>query len=113
MLTTARVSLQGGSSERRRASVFDQMAPEDAVEMHPWTARHYGLSAGDAVRLTTRCGTATFTLRLTSATREDTVRVPFYFGGGQVLGRLTNRVLNPVTKMPEFKGCAVRVGRVT
>jgi assimilatory nitrate reductase catalytic subunit len=61
------------------------------------------------VSLTTRRGSATFKLKLTRSIREDTVFVPFHWAGDQSANRLTNPALDPVSRMPEFKVCAVRV----
>ena len=57
--------------------------------------------------LTTRRGTATFKARLTRAIREDTIFVPFHWPGEQSANRLTNAALDPISRMPEFKVCAV------
>jgi assimilatory nitrate reductase catalytic subunit len=59
----------------------------------------------------TRRGEATFTARVTRAIREDTVFVPFHWGGRRSANRLTNPALDPTSRMPEFKVCAVRVER--
>jgi assimilatory nitrate reductase catalytic subunit len=60
------------------------------------------------VALTTRRATGTFMLRLTPAIREDTVFLPFHWGGEQSANRLTSAALDPTSGMPEFKVCAVR-----
>jgi assimilatory nitrate reductase catalytic subunit len=60
------------------------------------------------VALTTRRGTGTFVLRLTPAIREDTVFLPFHWGGAQSANRLTSAALDPTSEMPELKVCAVR-----
>ncbi|MGH3587020.1 MAG: molybdopterin dinucleotide binding domain-containing protein [Pseudonocardia sp.] len=39
----------------------------------------------------------------------DTVFLPFHFGGEQAANRVTNPALDPVSRMPEFKVCAVRL----
>jgi assimilatory nitrate reductase catalytic subunit len=41
--------------------------------------------------------------------RPDTVFLPFHFGGEQAANLVTNPVLDPVSRMPEFKVCAVRL----
>ena len=41
--------------------------------------------------------------------REDTIFVPFHWGGKQSVNRLTNPALDPISRMPEFKVCAVRI----
>jgi assimilatory nitrate reductase catalytic subunit len=46
---------------------------------------------------------------LTDAIRDDTVFMPFHWGGEGRANTLTNPALDPVSRMPEFKVCAVRV----
>ena len=59
--------------------------------------------------LATRRGTAEFTVKVTSGIRFDTIFVPFHWGGAQAANRLTNPALDPISRMPEFKVCAVRI----
>ena len=66
---------------------------------------------GDRVQLRTRRGEAIFKARLTRTIREDTVFVPFHWSGDQSINRLTNDALDPTSRMPEFKVCAVRAER--
>jgi assimilatory nitrate reductase catalytic subunit len=42
--------------------------------------------------------------------RPDTVFLPFHFPGAQRANLLTNPALDPTSRMPEFKVCAVRLG---
>ena len=98
---------QSGTQTRRVAALQD-LAPEAVAEMHPAAARLANVSDGDRITLTTRRGAATFKLRVTRSIREDTVFVPFHWGGEQSVNRLTNGALDPVSKMSEFKVCAVR-----
>jgi assimilatory nitrate reductase catalytic subunit len=83
--------------------------PEPLAEMHPGVAKRHKLSDGDSVTLATRRGSATFTVKVTTAIREDTIFVPFHWGGKQSANRLTNPALDPISRMPEFKVCAVRI----
>ena len=99
---------QSGTQTRRIAELSD-LAPAPIAEMHPSAARVARVSNGDRVTLTTRRGAATFTVKVTRAIREDTVFVPFHWGGEQSANRLTNPALDPTSRMPEFKVCAVRV----
>ncbi len=41
--------------------------------------------------------------------RLDTVFLPFHFPGRQSANLVTNPALDPVSRMPEFKVCAVRL----
>ncbi len=109
LLTTGRVLAQYQSgTQTRRTRALQDLAAAPMAEMHPSTASSLGLSAGDAVRLTTRRGRAVFTLKTTTTIREDTVFVPFHWGGEQSANILTSSALDPTSKMPELKVCAVR-----
>jgi assimilatory nitrate reductase catalytic subunit len=109
-LTTGRVLAQYQSgTQTRRVARLQQIAPEPTAEMHPSTARRHRLATGDLVTLATRRGSATFTVQVTPGIREDTVFVPFHWGDAGSANRLTNPALDPVSRMPEFKACAVRV----
>jgi assimilatory nitrate reductase catalytic subunit len=109
-LTTGRTlaHYQSGTQTRRVPELM-QMAPAPFAEMHPRLARRHRLADGDAVTLATRRGEATFTVRITTAIREDTVFVPFHWSDRASANRLTNPALDPISKMPEFKVCAARV----
>jgi assimilatory nitrate reductase catalytic subunit len=111
-LTTGRVlaQYQSGTQTRRVARLQD-MVPAPLVEIHPTTARSYGLAPGDLAKLTTPRGSALFTVKVTASIRQDTVFVPFHWSGQQSINRLTNPALDPTSRMPEFKVCAVRIER--
>ncbi|MDQ3812629.1 MAG: hypothetical protein M3347_01605, partial [Armatimonadota bacterium] len=47
--------------------------------------------------------------RLTSSIRQDTLFVPFHWGENGRANLLTNPALDPTSRMPEFKVCAVRI----
>ena len=51
-------------------------------------------------------------VRVTETIRPDTVFMPFHWGGGGRGNLLTNPALDPVSRMPEFKVCAVRLEAV-
>jgi assimilatory nitrate reductase catalytic subunit len=108
-LTTGRVLAQYQSgTQTRRAANLRELAPEPLAEVHPGTARRFGFAGETSVTLTTRRGSGQFTLKLSAAIREDTVFVPFHWGGAQSINRLTSAALDPVSGMPELKVCAVR-----
>ena len=43
--------------------------------------------------------------------RPDTVFIPYHWPGAKAANQLTNRAVDPISKMPEFKVAAVRVER--
>lgn len=111
-LTTGRLlgHYQSGT-QTRRVEQLRAMAPEPVAQMHPSTARRYALAAGGKVILRTRRGSGRMTVEVTRRIREDTIFVPFHWGGDGSANRLTNPALDPISRMPEFKVCAVRVER--
>jgi assimilatory nitrate reductase catalytic subunit len=109
-LTTGRVLAQYQSgTQTRRVEELAAIAAEPLLEINPATARRHGVAAGDTVRLGTRRGVATFKVKLTPGIRDDTVFVPFHWGGESSVNRLTNSALDPTSRMPEFKVCAARI----
>jgi assimilatory nitrate reductase catalytic subunit len=111
-LTTGRVlpHYQSGTQTRRVAQLQELM-PGPLAEVHPETARLANIADGSQVTVSTRRGSATFTLKVTPTTREDTVFVPFHWSGEKSANRLTNPALDPTSKMPEFKVCAARLDK--
>jgi assimilatory nitrate reductase catalytic subunit len=54
-------------------------------------------------------GAALATVRLVPELRQDTVFLPFHFPGEERANLLTEPLLDPVSRMPELKVCAVRL----
>ncbi|MGH3728316.1 MAG: molybdopterin oxidoreductase family protein, partial [Micromonosporaceae bacterium] len=106
-LTTGRVlaHYQSGA-QTRRISQLTAAAPECHVELHPDLATRIGVTDGDPVTVRSRRGSITAPARVTSDIRPDTVFLPFHWEGPN---RLTNPALDPTSRMPEFKVCAVSV----
>jgi assimilatory nitrate reductase catalytic subunit len=105
--TTGRVLAQYQSgAQTRRIGPLRDAAPRSFVELHPDLAARIGVADGDPVRVTSRRGTMLAPARLTETIRPDTVFAPFHWGDAN---SLTNDALDPVSRMPEFKVCAVRV----
>ncbi|MCX4991093.1 MULTISPECIES: molybdopterin oxidoreductase family protein [unclassified Streptomyces] len=110
LLTTGRVVAQYQSgAQTRRVDELNAAAPGPFVEMHPRLAERLGAADGDAVTVVSRRGRAVAPARITTAIRPDTVFMPFHWPGEGRANTLTNPALDPISRMPEFKACAVRV----
>ncbi len=111
-LTTGRVVSQylSGTQTRRIGALVDQY-PEPLCELHPRLAEQLGVSEGDRVTVTSRRGSMTLPAHVVATIRPDTVFIPYHWPGAKAANRLTNRALDPISKMPEFKVAAVRVER--
>ncbi|WP_448639816.1 molybdopterin oxidoreductase family protein [Geodermatophilus sp. URMC 63] len=113
VLTTGRVLAQYQSgTQTRRSRSLALVAPTPRAELHPDLARRLGIAHDDVVELATRRGRARFTATVTDAIRPDVVFAPFHWGGGSSANALTDPALDPVSRMPAFKVCAVAVRRV-
>jgi assimilatory nitrate reductase catalytic subunit len=113
VLTTGRLMQQYQSgTQTRRVRSLTMAAGDPQVELHPDLARRLGIANSDIVELRTRRGSARFRARLSQNIRPDTVFTPFHWGGGSNANALTNPALDPLSRMPAFKVCAVAITRV-
>ncbi len=111
-LTTGRVISQylSGTQTRRIGPLVEQY-PEPLCEMHPRLAEQLGVVTGDVVRVTSRRGSMDLPARVVETIRPDTVFIPYHWPGRQAANQLTQRALDPISKIPEFKVSAVRIER--
>ncbi|KUN39576.1 nitrite reductase [Streptomyces longwoodensis] len=113
LLTTGRVVAQYQSgAQTRRVGELNAAAPGPFVELHPRLAARLGAAEGDPVAVVSRRGRAVAPARITTAIRPDTVFMPFHWPGEGRANTLTNPALDPTSRMPEFKVCAVRLEAV-
>jgi len=112
VLTTGRnMQHYQSGNQTRRVSALTVALPDPRVELHPDLARRHGIADNDVVQLRTRRGTAYFRARLSDGIRPDTVFAPFHWGGASSANSLTNPALDPHSRMPAFKACAVALRR--
>ncbi|CAM5718772.1 Nitrite reductase OS=Streptomyces alboniger OX=132473 GN=CP975_11080 PE=4 SV=1 [Streptomyces alboniger] len=113
LLTTGRVVAQYQSgAQTRRVDELNAAAPGPFVELHPRLAERLGAVEGDPVAVVSRRGRAVAPARITTTIRPDTVFMPFHWPGEGRANTLTNPALDPTSRMPEFKACAVRLEAV-
>src|SRR5579884_3289595 len=107
VLTTGRVIYHylSGNQTRRTPFLFQQ-APCPWVEMHEDAAARLGIKEGDWVTVRTRRGEMTVPALLVRTIRPDTLFIPYHYGHTQAANILTNPVLEPMNKIPEYKVCA-------
>lgn len=83
--------------------------PEPLLEIHPKLAFQYGIENRDLIKVKTRRGEAEFPAQVVETIREDTVFIPYHWGGKFSANQLTIDNLDPVSKIPEFKVCACQL----
>ena len=112
MLTTGRVvsHFLSGTQTRRIGPLVDQ-CPEPFVEIHPRTAEALGIETGDWAVVESRRGSCTVRAQVTTTIRPDVVFVPYHWAGPKSINQVTIAAQDPVSKIPEYKVCAVPVRR--
>ncbi len=109
-LTTGRTIFQYLSgTQTRRIGFLTEECPDPYLEIHPNLARKYGLSEGDRVKITSRRGSITLNAKIVKTIRPDTVFIPYHWPDDKSANRLTQRALDPLSKIPEFKFSAVKI----
>jgi formate dehydrogenase major subunit len=92
----------------RRAGVLDAIEPFGIAAMNPRTIARRDLTPGDMIAVETRRGKIEAILRADREVAEEMVFMPFCFNESPA-NKLTNPMLDPYGKIPEFKYCAARV----
>lgn len=110
ILTTGRVVSQflSGTQTRRIGPLVDQY-PEPRTEIHPKLAEKLGIVDGDWVLTESRRGDCTLRAQVVSTIRPDVVFIPYHWAGRKSANQLTISAQDPISKIPEYKVCAVRV----
>ena len=109
VLTTGRVFTQYHTGTMtRRTQLLEREEPEAFVEIHPKDAKGLGIRNDQSVSVYTRRGEVQAKARVTDVVPPGVLFMPFHFEEGSV-NVLTNNVLDPLAKIPEFKVCAANV----
>jgi assimilatory nitrate reductase catalytic subunit len=110
ILTTGRVvsMFLSGNQTRRIGPLVDQY-PEPLLELHPILAREHALADGDWVVIESRRGSLTIRCQVVTTIRPDVVFVPYHWGGAKSVNLATISAQDPVSRIPEYKVCAVRI----
>jgi predicted molibdopterin-dependent oxidoreductase YjgC len=93
----------------RRSHTLVARNVESYVEIHPKTARKFGIEDATLVKLESKRGHVFLRGKVTADIREDTLFVPMHWGDWQNINKVTNPALDPTCKMPSFKVSAVKV----
>ena len=89
---------------------LNKFSPTPYMEMNPDAAKKLGIEHGSYARLTTRRGDAILMVQTTQRVSPDMVFVPFHFH--ECVNRLALGLLDPHSRQPAFKQCAVKIEAV-
>jgi formate dehydrogenase major subunit len=95
-------------SMTRRAEVLDAIEPVPVASLHPDDLAALGAAPGETITVASRRGSIALAARADEGTPRGAIFIPFCFYEAAA-NLLTNPVLDPFGKIPEFKYCAVRV----
>jgi formate dehydrogenase major subunit len=90
----------------RRSPTLDAEVPTGYVEISVEDGKELDIKTGDRVKLKSRRGEAETNARVTSDLPKGVLYMSFHFNEGPA-NNLTNTALDPLSKMPELKYCAV------
>jgi assimilatory nitrate reductase catalytic subunit len=97
-----------GNQTRRIARLRDAV-PEPVAEIHPTLAARFAIEDGAMMRLTSRRGSVDLRAAYSEALRPEMLFASFHWGGAGSVNDLIGGKLDPHSKMPPFKSCAVRI----
>jgi formate dehydrogenase alpha subunit len=110
-LTTGRLLYQyhTGTMSMRTAGL-NEIAPEAFVEISSQDARKFELEEGALVTIASRRGDIQARIKISRKAVAGTVFIPFHYAAAAA-NRLTNAALDPISGIPEYKVCAVKLSK--
>ncbi|MDI6754356.1 MAG: molybdopterin dinucleotide binding domain-containing protein [Thermodesulfobacteriota bacterium] len=113
MLTTGRILYHYHTCTMTgKTRGLNELAPECLVEICPADAENLGIKDEERVRVISRRGEILAKTKVSSRSPEGCIFIPFHFAEAAA-NRLTHSfALDPVSKIPEFKVCAVKVQKI-
>jgi anaerobic selenocysteine-containing dehydrogenase len=92
----------------RKIEGLNEARPNERIEINPLDAEKLGIESGAAVNVVSRRGTISGNAFITENTQQGVISLSFHFAETPA-NALTNPALDPISKIPELKVCAVRV----
>ena len=110
-LTTGRLLYQYHTGTMTmKTEGLNEIAPECFVEISSRDAGKYDMKDGSIVDIASRRGNIQAKIKISAKAVSGTVFIPFHFAAAAA-NRLTNAALDPISGIPEFKVCAVKLSR--
>jgi formate dehydrogenase alpha subunit len=110
-LTTGRLLYQYHTGTMTmKTGGLNAIAPEAFVEISSQDARKFELEEGALVNIASRRGNIQARIKISRKAVDGTVFIPFHYAAAAA-NRLTNAALDPISGIPEYKVCAVKVSK--
>lgn len=97
-------------SMTRKVEELNKVAPEAYVEINLKDARKLKIKDGDMLKVSSRRGSINIKALISDKPSEGMVFIPFHYKEAAA-NMLTNTVLDPISKIPELKVCAVKISK--
>ncbi|MEN6395676.1 MAG: formate dehydrogenase subunit alpha [Methanoregula sp.] len=85
--------------------------PESFIQINTLDAKKLGIKEGEKIKVTSRRGETITKARISNDVAPKVLYMAMHFAQGA--NNLTNTALDPLSKMPELKHCAVKVEKIT
>jgi sulfite reductase (NADPH) flavoprotein alpha-component len=117
ILTTGRCAHQWHTMTKTgKSSVLNKLNPGPFLEIHPEDAETLGIGDGARVEVKSRRGRAIYPARVTEKIRPGCCFAPIHwndlFGEDLAINAATSESIDPISKQPEFKFCAVQIVKI-
>jgi sulfite reductase (NADPH) flavoprotein alpha-component len=118
LLNTGRLPHQWHTMTKTgKVDKLNKLNPGPSVEIHPEDAARLEIHDGDPVEIASRRGRAVLPALVADRVRPGTCFAPFHwndvFGEYLSINAVTNDAVDPISRQPEFKACAVTLTKVT
>jgi len=108
VLSTGRRLYHYHTGTMSRKGILNEFYPADHVEINPVDAKNLGIEDGMKVKIISRRSAIETKARITNIVPPGVVFTSFHFAETPI-NKITNPKFDPISKIPEFKVCAVKV----
>ncbi len=95
-----------------RAKLLHHEVPAGFVQINSDDAMRMNIQNGEKIKLSSRRGEVETLAKVTDEVAPGVLMMTMHFGDAAA-NKLTNTALDPLSKMPELKHCAVKVEKIT
>lgn len=111
ILTTGRILYQFHTRTMTgKVKGLNEIAPMNIAHINIEDAKRLNINSGDRIILESRRGSIVSDVVVNSKIKVGVVFIPFHFADSPA-NKLTNPVVDPKAKIPEYKACAVRIAK--
>ncbi|MBV6343105.1 molybdopterin oxidoreductase family protein [Candidatus Magnetobacterium casense] len=111
LVTGRRLPHYNNGSMTRRVKGIMEIAPVETIEINPADAARLNIAHGEKIRVSSRRGEIHVTVEVTERSQAGNVFLAFHFEDA-LTNILTSGFRDSIAGTPEYKSCAVRIGKL-